>query len=183
MSGDYKDLARAAAQLRAAFDDAFAKGQLKDEAAHVDVLAIRVAEQGYALRLAEVLAIHEGRTLVPVPTPAPSLLGLVGLRGSVVPIYDLRVLLGHAAGAPPSWFALVRATSPIGVAFDALDAHLRLPEASLASAGASEGAGRFTPGSVVTPSGPRPLIHLPSLVESIARSKTFASASEREEPR
>jgi chemotaxis signal transduction protein len=183
MTTEYKDLAKAAAQLRAAFDDAFAKDQLRNEEARVDVLAIRVAEQPYALRLAEVLAVHEGRKLVPVPTPAPSLLGLVGLRGSVVPIYDLRVLLGHAAGPLPSWFVLVRAASPIGVAFDALEAHLRLPQTCLVGASASEGAGRFTPGSVVTPSGPRPLIHLPSLVESIARSKTLASASEREEAR
>lgn len=183
MSGEYKDLARAAGQLRAAFDDAFARDQLQDDEARVDVLAIRVAERSYALRLAEVLAVHEGRTLVPVPTPAPSLLGLVGLRGSVVPIYDLRILLGHAAGPLPSWFVLVRAASPIGVAFDALDAHLRLPVSSLVGGGERESAGRFTPSSVVTPSGPRPLIHLPSLVESIARSKLGASASEREEPR
>ncbi|HEX2869971.1 MAG TPA: chemotaxis protein CheW [Polyangiaceae bacterium] len=183
MSGEYKDLARAAGQLRAAFDDAFAKDQLQNDQAHVDVLAIRVAEQGYALRLAEVLAIHEGRTIVPVPTPVPSLLGLVGLRGSVVPVFDLRSLLGHAAGPLQSWFVLVRATSPIGVAFDALDAHLRLPQSSLVGAGAPESAGRFTRGSVVTPNGPRPLIHLPSLALSIARSKPGASASEREEPR
>ena len=114
---------------------------------------------------------------------APSLLGLVALRGSVVPVYDLRILLGHAAGPLPSWFALVRGASPLGVAFDALDALLRLPAASLVAAKSSEGAGRFTPGSVVTPSGPRPLIHLPSLALSIARSKPGAPASEREEPR
>jgi chemotaxis signal transduction protein len=183
MSGEHEDLAKAAAQLRAEFDDGFAKDQVQDEAAHVDVLAIRVAEQAYALRLTEVLAIHEGRKLVPVPTPAPALLGLIGLRGSVVPIYDLRILLGHAAGPLPSWFALVRSTSAIGVAFDGLDAHLRLPEASLVAASTSDSVGRFTPGSVVTPSGPRSLIHLPSLVESIAHSKTFASAPEREDPR
>lgn len=183
MSSRYEDLGRAAAELRAEFDDAFAKNQLQSEETRVDVLAIRIAEQGYALRLAEVLAVHEGRKLVPVPTPAPSLLGLVGLRGSVVPIYDLRILLGHAAGPLPSWFALVRGTSPIGVAFDALEAHLRLPASSLVGANSRTGAGRFTPGSVVTPNGTRPLIDLPSLTLSIARSKTLAPASEREEPR
>jgi len=182
VSGERKDLATAASELRAAFDQAFTADQLQSGERTVDVLAIRVAEQSYALRLAEVLAVHEGRKLVPVPTPAPALLGLVGLRGLVAPIYDLRLLLGHAAGHLPSWFVLVRSPSPIGVAFDALEGHLRLPESSLVSARSGDNAGRFTPGSVLTPGGPRPLIHLPSLVESIARSKPV-SASEREEPR
>ena len=68
-----KDLAQAAAAMRASFDQAFAIEPKVDDELRVDVLAIRVAEQGYALRLAEVLAIHEGRKLVPVPTPLPSL--------------------------------------------------------------------------------------------------------------
>ena len=106
-------------ELRAAFDRTFAFAEQDQAGAqYVDVLAIRVAEQGYALRLAEVLAVHAERKLVPVPSPAPELLGLVGLRGLVAPVYDLRRLLGHAAGPTPRWLALARGTSAIGFAFD-----------------------------------------------------------------
>lgn len=172
-------------ELRAAFDRTFAAAEQDQAAAqHVDVLAIRVAEQGYALRLAEVLAVHAERKLVPVPSPAPELLGLVGLRGLVAPVYDLRQLLGHAAGPTPRWLALARGMSAIGFAFDALDQHLRVPLGDVVMPQAIEAGGRiFTPGSVLTPSGPRPLLHLPTLIERVTHGQAPYGAPQREGPR
>jgi len=184
VSGEARELTGKAAELRALFDRSFAVAELEQDErgeARVDVLAIRVADQGYALRLSELQAVHAERKLVAVPSPAPELLGLVGLRGLVVPIYDLRQLLGYPAGPAPRWLALAHASSPVGFAFDGLDAHLRLsprdivmPEPSTASGG------RFAPGSVVGPDGPRPLIYLPSLIESVTRRTARHGALERE---
>ncbi|MES1182666.1 MAG: chemotaxis protein CheW [Myxococcales bacterium] len=173
-------------ELRAAFDRTFAAAEQDQAAAqHVDVLAIRVADQGYALRLAEVLAVHAERKLVPVPSPAPELLGLVGLRGLVAPVYDLRQLLGHAAGPTPRWLVLARGPSAIGFAFDALDQHLRVPLVDVVMPQASEAGGTifFAPGSVLTPSGPRPLLHLPTLIERVTHSQAPHGAAQREGPR
>jgi len=185
MTTELKGLASKAAELRAAFDESFAASEREQGAlAQVDVLAIRVADQRYALRLSEVQAVHADRTLVSVPAPAPELLGLVGLRGLVVPIYDLRLLLGYPAGPAPRWLALAQATSAIGFAFDALDAHLRVAASDIVMPSLSEaGSSSFAPGSVVTASGPRPLIHLPSLIESVTRGKPGQGAPQREGPR
>lgn len=174
-----------AAELRAAFDRAFATSAHDQTAQlHVDVLLIRVADQGYALSLAEVQAVHADRKLVPVPGPAPELLGLVGLRGTVAPIYDLRTLLGHPAGPLPRWLALARWRSAIGVAFDALEAHLRVPVGDIVMVPPGETGGqRFAPGSVITPSGPRPLLHLPSLIESVTHANAAHGTPQREGPR
>jgi purine-binding chemotaxis protein CheW len=184
MSSELKGLASKAAELRVAFDQSFAAHEREHRlVAQVDVLAIRVADQRYALRLSELQAVHAERKLVSVPAPAPALLGLVGLRGLVVPIYDLRLLLGHPAGPAPRWLALARATSAIGFAFDALDAHLRVPASDIVMPSLSEaGSSSFAPGSVATASGPRPLIHLPSLIESVTRGKP-GGAPQREGPR
>ena len=185
MTAQREELASKAAELRAAFDQAFsAAGGEHTDTGRVDVLAIRVADQGYALRLSEVQAVHAERKLVPVPTPTPELLGLVGLRGLVVPIYDLRLLLGHPAGPTPRWLALVCSTSAIGVAFDALEAHWRVPVADIVMPQVGEAGGNdFAPGSVLTPSGPRPLLHLPSLIESLTRGKAAHGAPQRERRR
>jgi len=34
----------------------------------------------------------------------PELLGIMGFRGAMVPVYDLRALCGYAAGAAPRWW-------------------------------------------------------------------------------
>jgi len=174
----------AAAELRVAFDRSFAESQVPELARRLDLLAIRVGEHGYALRLSELLAVHAERHVVRVPGPAPELMGLVGLRGLVVPVYDLRLLLGYPAGATPRWLALARAASPFAVAFEALEAHLRVPERDVVAADASAAAPhRFARGSVSTAAGPRPLIHLPSLIEGVTRGTWRESTSERKESR
>jgi hypothetical protein len=184
MSWKANGLAAAAQELRAAFDRSFAEGQALDPVSRVDLLAIRSGEHGYALRLSEVLAVHTDRKVVSVPGPAPELLGLVGLRGLVVPVYDLRQLLGYSAGPVPRWLALARASSPFAVAFEAFDAHLRVPESDVVAldAGAAP-PHRFAHGSVRTATGSRPLIHLPSLIEGVTRGNSRESSSEREERR
>ncbi len=184
MTSNIKSLANAPAELRTEFDASFAAREVEQRVVTVDVLAIRVADQGYALRLSEVRAVHAERKLVPVPAPTPELLGLVGIRGLVVPVYDLRLLLGHPAGPPPRWLAVVRAASAVGVAFDALEMHLRLPESDiiLPSLADAKG-GRYAAGSVLTATGPRPLLHLPSLLASITLGKPAVGAPEREGPR
>ena len=184
MSNPTHPLETTAAKLRTTFDASFAAPQATGAGAHVDVLAIRVTGDGYALRLSEVRAVHAERHLTPVPSPHPALLGLVGVRGLVVPIYDLRLLLGYGAGPAPRWLALARAASPIGFAFEAFEAHWRLPLSAVVTETAGVGHGnRFAPGSVKTDTGPRPLLHLPSLIESVTKQARPSSERAREEPR
>ena len=178
-------LARKAAELRVAFDSAFSASEQQQVVdAQVDVLAIRVAEQGYALRLAQVQAVHAERKLVPVPAPAPELLGLVGLRGLVVPVYDLRLLLGHPAGPAPRWLVLVRGTPAVCVAFEALEAHVRVPASDVVlPPRADVDAKSFGLGSVLIQGEPRPLLHLPALLDRIQRGQPAHPAPQREGPR
>src|SRR5688572_94281 len=156
-----RDLSATAGELRSAFDRSFAESIAASPPPQLDMLAIRVAEHRYALRLSEVLAVHADRRLVPVPSALPELLGLAGLRGVVVPVYDLRRLLGYAAGVAPRWLALVRAPAPFAVAFEQFEAHLRLPETALiVGNGTNVAQSSFARGSVETADGPRSVIDL-----------------------
>ena len=184
MSTRESPLESAAAKLRTAFDASFSAERAPSAGAELDFLAIRVAGHGYALRLAEVLAVHAERELVRVPSPVPALLGLIGVRGLVVPIYDLRLLLGYAAGPPPRWLCLARAASPLGFAFEAFEAHLRLPLESVVAGSELAGNGqRFGRGNVRTDAGPRTLLHLPSLIASVANKPHLDRERAREERR
>jgi hypothetical protein len=103
MSTPQHQVAARAAELRAVFDHGFAAPPPPLAPPQLDLLAIRCADHGFALRLSEVVAVYTERKIVPVPSPVPELLGLVGVRGLVAPVYDLRSLLGYGTGAAPRW--------------------------------------------------------------------------------
>lgn len=114
-------------ELRRAFDDGF-REPLHDATGtvHRDLLAIRVANVAYALRLRDVLGLHGAAKLTRVPSAVSEFLGLLGVRGLLVPVYDLALLLGYREPQALRWVALVRAEHPLGVAFPALEGHFRV---------------------------------------------------------
>jgi chemotaxis signal transduction protein len=129
---DPKASARHLATLREEFDLAFSRPQREQARAAVDLLCLRVADQAYAVRLAEVSAVLVDRPIVRQPSALPELLGLCAARGLIVPLYDLGMLLcGHPSNAPR--FALQASHSePIGFAFDALDGQRRVAAEQIA---------------------------------------------------
>ncbi len=120
---------RLAEALRAAFDEGFTRPTANAPAATLDLLAVEIAGQAYALRVAELQQIAACHAPVAIPSDAPALLGLVGVRGAVLPVFSLAVLLGHAAAtASPAWMVIVDAGGEaIALAFDQLVGHRRIP--------------------------------------------------------
>lgn len=86
------------------------------------VLTIRAGEETLALRLAEVTEVLQLRPLTRVPHAPPSLLGLVNLRGAVVPVISLAALLGAAASpvTAASRLVLMWPRSPVALLADAV---------------------------------------------------------------
>jgi len=126
--------AAAAARLRAEFDRGFALAPSAGGADGLEGhLAIRVGGDPCALRLADLLGVYVDRKIVPLPSSVPTLLGIASFRGVLIPVHDLRLLLGYPARAPARWLVRVRAAAPVGLAFDALEGQFR--------ASAEEGAG------------------------------------------
>lgn len=115
-----------ARSLRQAFDDSFrhAPAELLETE---DFLAIGVAGEPYAIRLAEVAGLYADRKIVPFPSRSATTLGIVGLRGTLVPVHDLAALLGHSREPSTRWLLLLRGVELVGMAFSRFDAHLRVP--------------------------------------------------------
>ena len=123
-----------AAELRAAFDGAFAAAPAPEAAPQVDLLRVRIGGEAYAIALAELAGFHADVRVVPLPSPAAELLGVAAIRGALVPVYDLRVVLGGARGPASRWLALAQGAPPLALAFDQLDGHARALATELAPA-------------------------------------------------
>ncbi|MBS2024383.1 MAG: chemotaxis protein CheW [Deltaproteobacteria bacterium] len=115
-------------ELRRAFDASFAAAPASASEDTADLLALRLAGDAHAVRLEELTGLVRVPKLLPVPARAPAFLGLVGLRGLLVPVFSLAEVLGYPAPREvPRWMLLCGKSEPLGLAFDDFEAFLRLP--------------------------------------------------------
>ena len=180
MSGPEREGSGRAAELRRAFDRAFAEPTRTqaDETTEA-VLALRAGADACVVRLSEMRGLLARPTVVAVPGPLPELLGLAGLRGALIPVYSLAALQGQvASGEPPAWMLLVDAGGLVGLAFEELLGYVRLERreiATLPRAGEAGGSQAARVGDVL-----RPLIDVPSLVASLKRRVGAVGAHRQE---
>lgn len=121
-------------ELRQSFDRAFVEPAMEaNAAATLDLLAIRVGRDPYGLRLSEIAALEADRTITAVPSEHPELLGIAGVRGGVVAVFDLASLLGAPRPDVLRWLVLVKGT-PLALAFSGFDGQLSVPADALAAA-------------------------------------------------
>jgi chemotaxis signal transduction protein len=172
---------QAVLDLRAQFDSAFAQAPEVAGAARLGMLAVRVGTEPYALHLEQIGGLHADRRIMALPTPVPSLLGVTGFRGQIVPVYDLAVLLGHERSAAPRWLVLVRCAQALALAFDQFEAHFTVAPEQIMSAGAAAGRPHLCD-TVQGVDALRPIIHLPSLHDNIQRQASLALQQRSKQP-
>jgi purine-binding chemotaxis protein CheW len=124
-----------AAELRRAFDESFAAPPRAQAEELEDVLALRIRGDAYGLRVREIAGVARADRIQPLPSRVPELLGVAGLRGSLVPVYSLAGLLGYADGHDPlavrrrenpRWLALVGGRDPLALALSEFEGYVRL---------------------------------------------------------
>jgi len=167
--------------LRREFDQSFSRAAGGPQPSQLDFLAIVVAGDAYAVRLSEVQSLYAERKLVSAPSLLPELLGVCGFRSVLTPVYDLAQLLGYRSGTAQRWLMVASGARPIAFAFESFQAHLRVPSESVATQATSAPTVADAVGGAVHSQGEaRPLLHLPSLVETIAqRIKALRPSQER----
>jgi purine-binding chemotaxis protein CheW len=163
----------AAAVLARDFDRRFAQPA---RAAPVDLdtlIAIRAGGERYAVRVRDMTGLLADRAVVPLPSPLADLLGLVSLRGGLLPVYCLASLLGHRRpAAAPRWILLAGPGPLVGLACDQFDRHLTVARSDVAPASAAHGHVR---GSLAVADGTLPLISVESILDAITRRAGVAA--------
>jgi hypothetical protein len=152
--------------LRAEFDAAFGAPPRRASQA-VGLLAIRIGNAAFAVRLLQAGGLVTVRAIAPVPSRRPELLGIAALRGEVLPVYSLaRLVLRADDVEPPRWLILAGAPDRVALAFAAFDGHLVAAASDLHPL--VEGEGRTDHVMEIQAGAPaRPVLSLPSLVAAI----------------
>lgn len=165
-----------AAELRAAFDCGFAEAPRIEVLEPLDFLSVRLGGDPFAIRLSETAGLFSDRKITPVPTPATALRGIAGLRGALVPVYDLGALLGYASANAIRWMIVAREAS-VAFAFDVFEGQLRIDGNALI---AHEASGREHVREIARLANlSRPVVHLPSVIAAIGK-RASATVSSRE---
>ncbi|MFN7133960.1 MAG: chemotaxis protein CheW, partial [Myxococcales bacterium] len=98
------------------------------------LLVLEHAGARLAVRLEEVAGVHTDRRIVPVPGMRWPLLGLVAIRGELLPAFDFGAVTGAGrAAAAPRWLAVVRGERDARVAlgFDRLELAADVPNGAI----------------------------------------------------
>jgi purine-binding chemotaxis protein CheW len=126
----------------------------------VDILTFELDNRLHAFRADDVVQIVQMVEISPLPGAPPVIEGIVNVRGTIVPVFDLRARLGLPARAIDSAQHLViLASGPrsSAVRVDAADDFVSIPDSdiapSLADSGVKGAGSRHLAGVAATPDG------------------------------
>lgn len=153
------------AELRRAFDQNFAVPVRTASADLISLIAIGLGSEAFVLRADQIMGIARLPRIVPAPSRIQELMGIAGMRGTLVPVFSLAALLGLPRSGECAWLALVHPESPAGLAFDALGGQLVVGRAHLYED--ENPACRYVRQLVQIGDDVRPVIHVPSLMEAL----------------
>ena len=157
------------AELRRAFDRSFATPPPSGAAEQQPLIVIRLAGETLVLRAGDITGITRRRRLVPLPSRTPELLGLAGIRGVLVPVFNLAAILALPfRAAEPGWFALAVREAPIALAFDEFEGQVEVERTCLYDDQTAPARPHIRQ---LVRIGPlvRPVIEVPSILEAIRK--------------
>jgi chemotaxis signal transduction protein len=113
--------------LRRAFDESFACPRSEQGAASLDFLTFSFGERRFALPVSELAVLEKRRKIVPLPNAARACLGVSGVRGKLVAVYDLSALLSLPPAADLRWLLVPSAERGVAFAISELEGYRRAP--------------------------------------------------------
>lgn len=125
---------KSAFQLKEEFDEQFASPRVLMPTRTDEFLIIRVGASRFALRVQELGGMFRCPKVIPFPSENAAVMGLLGVQGSIVVVYDTGMLLGAtAARSATGWILLRRTDRSCGLFFDAPEGYRVVPRESIVS--------------------------------------------------
>jgi chemotaxis signal transduction protein len=129
-----------------------------------------IGEDVYAVPVELLLEIIIPQKIFPVPTTPPHVLGVINLRGSIVPIVDIRQVLSLERQAVLGQIAIIRYDNvTVGIVVSNVSEVLLVPENRVqpVSSDAGGGRGRFIQGLIPREAGAAALLNIGKILNEI----------------
>jgi chemotaxis signal transduction protein len=138
------------------------------------ICLFNIGEDTYAIPVELLTEIIISQKIFPVPTTPPHVLGVINLRGNIVPIVDIRPALSLPQQAVSGQIAIVKQGAIIlGIVVDNVSAVAGVAKSSLQpipadhGAGAGTGRSRFMKGLIRREAGVAALLNIERIIEEI----------------
>jgi purine-binding chemotaxis protein CheW len=142
----------------------------------VRICLCSIGEDTYAIPVDVLTEIIIPQSITPVPTAPSHVLGVINLRGNIVPIVDIRPALSLPQQSSSAQIAIVKlGTMLLGVVVDNVSAVLAVPESSVqalpSDAGPQQSSGRsrtrFLKGIIQRDDGVVALLNMERIIDEI----------------
>ncbi len=140
----------------------------------IRVCLFNIGEETYAIPVALLTEIIIPQKIFPVPTTPSHVLGVINLRGNIVPIVDIRATLSLPPQAATGQIAIVKFGSiTLGIVVDNVSEVVSVPESSVLTMPADYGAkagknrSRFLKGIIQRETGIAALLHIERIFEDL----------------
>ena len=145
----------------------------------VELIAVRIADQAYAVDIMAVREIRGWTAATPLPHAPPHVLGMMNLRGAILPVIDLGARLGLGPGTPSASSVVVVAQigdAQMGLVVDAVSDILTVTEGLIQPAPdvGSETSRAFVMGVMTTDTGIVSLLSLDAVLPPDLQSAVAA---------
>jgi purine-binding chemotaxis protein CheW len=138
------------------------------------VCLFSMGEDVYAIPVELLTEIIISQKIFPVPTTPPHVLGVINLRGNIVPIVDIRAALSLPRQSAPSQIAIIKHNAvTLGIVVDNVSEVVGVPVSRVlampadASAQAGKGRSRFLKSLIQREEGVAALLDVEQIVEEI----------------
>lgn len=147
-----------------------------------ELISVRIADQAYAVDIMAVREIRGWSAATPLPHAPPHVLGMMNLRGAILPVIDLGARLGLGPAAPNASSLAVVAQigeAQMGLAVDAVSDILTVTEGLIQPAPdvGSETSRAFVAGVMTTDAGIVSVLALDAILPQDLQAAAAAAAA------
>ena len=163
-----------AESLRREFDETFSRPHRDQAGSVARLVVVRVGSEHFAVRIGELSGLQAISGITELPGAVPHRLGISGMGGKLVPIFDLAGLLERAKPNAAPRLVLLHGEETVGLACHDLLGQLLVPAGRVRPIEQAAGSASLTDAIVDTEDGAIPVLCVRRIVERIRQGNTHA---------